>query len=275
MLRRVARLAMAALWLAVPAAAQVMRVYEVQHRTAEALAPLVETVIAGEGRVVADRRTNVLVLSGSPRAVANALELLATLDVRARTVLLRYESRRSGELASAGASVRWRAGAGDFRIGDVLWPRGPAAAAIAVEGGASRTASTLAGELRILDGQSGRIASGAATPITSRRIRRTRHGAVIDESTQYENAESGFEASPRVLRDGRVELALRPFHASLRPDGAIDRASAETRIVLVPGATVALGGIAREESTQSGALTGTGVSGAVEDSLLLVTVNVE
>ncbi len=294
--RRCVLVVIAALWLAAPATAQVVRVYEVRHRIAEELAPLVETALAGEGRVVADRRTNALVLSGSPSAVASALEMLAALDVRARTVRLRYESRRSSELASAGASVRWRAGAGGLRIGDVLWRspegdrRAAAAAAIAVEGEAGRRASTLAGELRILDGQSGRIATGTSAPITARRIQRGRRGAVTLESTHFESAESGFEASPRVLRDGRVELALRTFHGSfstsggtglegthtsLRPDGAIDRASAETRLVLTPGATVALGGIARAESAQRGALTAGGTSGAADESVLLVTVDVE
>src|SRR5262249_20016683 len=189
--RRLAAIAAAALALAVPAAAQVVRVYPVRHRIAEELAPLVETALAGEGRVVADRRTNALVLTGSPRAVASALEVLAVLDVRARTVRVRYESRRSGDLASAGASVRWRADAGARGVGDVAWS--PAAAALAVggEGATARRASALAGELRILDGQSGRIATGASVPITARRIRRDRRGLAIDESTQYETAESG------------------------------------------------------------------------------------
>jgi type II secretory pathway component GspD/PulD (secretin) len=156
-----------------------------------------------------------------------------------------------------------------------------------VEGGAARRTSTFAGELRILDGQSGRIATGTEAPVTSRRIRRTRHGAMIEESTQLANAESGFEATPRVLRDGRVELALRGFESSLRtrssftgsdaarPDGVIDRASAETRIVLAPGATVALGGITRAESAQHGSFAGGGASDAAQERLLLVTVNVE
>jgi type II secretory pathway component GspD/PulD (secretin) len=288
-MKRIALLAIAALALAASAAAQVVRVYEVRHRTAEELAPLVETVLSGQGRVVTDRRTNVLVLSGSPRAVASAFELLAALDVRARTVRLRYEQRRSGELASAGASVRWREGG--LRIGDVVWPGAAASVAIGVEGEAARGVSTLTGELRILDGQTGRITSGTSAPITARRIQRSRRGAVIEESTQYEDAESGFEASPRVLRDGRVELTLRTFHgsistsdgtrrggadhASLRPDGAIDRASAETTLVLTPGATIALGGIAREESAQRGALSGGGTSGTAEESVLLMTVEVE
>ncbi|HKA14726.1 MAG TPA: secretin N-terminal domain-containing protein, partial [Myxococcota bacterium] len=167
--RRLAVVAVAVGCLAVPATAQVVRVYAVKHRTAEELAPLVEPAIAGEGKVIADRRTNSLVLSGSERGVASALALLGALDVRARTVVLHYEARNSGELASAGASVRWHAGAGAFRVGDVAWPTGAAAVAVGVEGDAARHASTLAGELRILEGQTGRISSGTSLPLRSRR----------------------------------------------------------------------------------------------------------
>src|SRR5215468_5131054 len=187
--RRLAVVAVAVGCLAVPATAQVVRVYAVKHRTAEELAPLVEPAIAGEGKVIADRRTN-------------SLALLGALDVRARTVVLHYEARNSGELASAGASVRWHAGAGAFRVGDVAWPTGAAAVAVGVEGDAARHASTLAGELRILEGQTGRISSGTSLPLRSRRVSRGRYGAVVDESTQYVTAESGFEATPHVLRDG-------------------------------------------------------------------------
>jgi type II secretory pathway component GspD/PulD (secretin) len=255
--------AVIAVALASAAYAQSVQVYKAQHRTVEELAPLVEAALHGEGRVVADARTNALVLSGSPRAVQGALEMLAVLDVRARTVRLRYESRSAGELTSAGVSVQWRAGTGGFSIGDVRWPRGAAAIAVGAEGSATQRTSTLRGELRILDGQSGRISSGTARPVTTRRSR------------FYASAESGFDASPRVLRDGRVELALRPFDQALRADGAIDRTSAATRVVLEPGATVALGGIAREEDAQGRALTGAGSSHAANESVLLVTVDVE
>ena len=273
--RRTALAVLALCWIAASASAQVVRVYKVAHRTAEELAPLVETAIAGQGRVIADRRTNSLVLSGSEPSVASALALLGELDVRARTVVLRYEARSSGELRSAGASVRWGAGAGGCRVGELSWPSGAAALAIGAEGAAERHASTLAGELRILDGQSGRIASGASLPVTSRRISRSGRGEVVEESTHYVTADSGFEATPHVLHDGRVELALRPFEASLRPGGAIDHASAETRLVLTPGATVALGGILRERAAQHGGFSGAGTGAAVDESLLLVTLELD
>jgi type II secretory pathway component HofQ len=263
--------------LAASAAAQAMRVYAVRHRTAEELAPLVETALAGEGRAIADRRTNQIVLSGSPRAVASALQLLAALDVRARTVVLRYESRTTGDLSSAGANVRWRAGAGDLRIGDVSWS-GSGPAAIAVEADARRTrgADSLAGELRILDGQTGRIATGSAVPMTARRIARGRRVLVVDESTRYASFESGFEAAPRVLRDGTIELTLRPFDSELAGDGTVRQTSAGTVLVLEPGQTVALGGIGRAASdSQLGVAPGVGEHDEAQQSVLLVTASIE
>jgi type II secretory pathway component HofQ len=261
--------------IAAAAAAQEMRIYAVQHRTADELAPVVASAVEGEARVIADRRTNSIVLSGSPRGVASALQLLATLDVRPHTVRLRYEARTSGELTSGGVSVSWRAASGSFRVADVHWPSGAAALAVGAESETTRRTEAFAGELRILEGQSGQIASGASLPITTRRIQRSGVGEVVDEETRYVTAQSGFEASPRVLRDGRVELALRPFQESMRSDGAVAHAGADTVLVLTPGATVALGGIVREESARRGGLSGADASGAGQESLLLVTVEVE
>ncbi|HKA16220.1 MAG TPA: hypothetical protein VKH41_14450, partial [Myxococcota bacterium] len=98
---------------------------------------------------------------------------------------------------------------------------------------------------------------------------------VVDESTQYVTAESGFEATPHVLRDGTVELVLRPFDGSLRADGSIAHASAETRLVLAPGATVAIGGIARDQNAHRGGISGAQANGTAEESLLLVTVELD
>ncbi len=266
-----------ALWLALPAGAQVVHVYEVRHRIAEELLPLAETAMAGEGRVAADRRTNALVLSGSRKAVATALELLGALDVRAHTIFLRYEARRASDLASAGARVAWRAGVGGLRVGNVRWPgAGPASVAVEVDAVRERRTATLAGQLRILDGQTGRIATGASLPITHRRVERGRHGPVVSESMQLVSAESGFEASPRVLRDGRIELTLRPFDAAVRPDGVITHANADTVLALEPGETLALGGLLREERTQHrSANSGVSASDAADESLLLVTAEIE
>ena len=79
-----------------------------------------------------------------------------------------------------------------------------------------------------------------------------------------------------MLGDGRIELTLRPFDANVRADGSVAGTSAETIVMLDPGRSVAIGGILRESSEQSrSALSGGSDSGAAEETLLLVTADVE
>jgi type II secretory pathway component GspD/PulD (secretin) len=273
---RLVLLACAALSVALPAGAQVMRVYEVRYRTAEDLLPIAETAMSGEGRAVADGRTNSIVLSGPRQAVDGALALLASLDVRMRSVVLRYESRSARELTSRGASIRWSTGAGPVRIGNVMWAGGDARVAVHVDEGTLRSGGTLAGTLRVLDGQTGRIATGASVPVTTRRVQPGPAGPVWTESTSYVSADSGFEASPRILGDGRIELLLRPFDAQIQRDGSIRHSGAETRIVLEPGRTVALGGIVRDaRAEQRSATSGNSAGRGSDENLLLVTAEID
>jgi hypothetical protein len=262
--------------LGLPALAQVVHVYPVKHRTAEELLPLAETALEGEGRAIADPRTNSLVLSGSRAGVRGALALLEALDVRARTVVLHYESRAGTELADEGARVRWRVDAGGVRIGNVAWPGAGTQVGVELDDRIARRSGSLSGQLRILDGRTGRIATGASAPVVSRRVVPGPFGPVVEESTQYVSADSGFEARPRVLSDGRVELSLRPFDESFRPDGTVATAGAETVLLLTPGETLAVGGILRDASGRSGStLSGGGSTRGADELLLLVRASVE
>ena len=177
------------LLLAAPASARdVVQVYKVQHRTAEELLPLVETALAGDGSAAADRGSNSLVLSGSSAAVASALVLLAKLDTPQRNVVLRYESRTTRELDTEGIRVAWTVDAGSVRIGNVVLPGDGTRVAIAPDGRSRESAGTLAGQLRILDGGSGRISVGASAPVTTRRVDEGWRGGVVSESTTFVSA---------------------------------------------------------------------------------------
>jgi len=266
----------AALGVALPAAAQVVQIYQVRSRTAEDLLPIAETAMEGEGRAMADPHTNSIVLSGPRKAVDGALALLGTLDVRARSVVLHYESRSAQELTARGARVAWSTGSGPVRIGNVISPHADTHVAVRVEEGMFQRGGMLGGTLRILDGQSGRIATGTSVPVTARRVQPGPAGPVWTESTTYVSADSGFEASPRILGDGRIELTLRPFDAQVQRDGTIRHSGAETRIVLEPGRSVALGGILRDaQAEQRSTLSGGGTSRASDENLLIVTAEIE
>jgi type II secretory pathway component GspD/PulD (secretin) len=265
------------LLLAVPALGRVVRVYEVRHRIAAELVPLVESALGSEGRVVSDDRTNALVLSGEPAAVEDAIALLGKLDARLRTVVLRYAEQDAATLAKRGVHVDWRVDTGSFRVGNV---RGPAPGGLQVGVRLDESALQQGGAhgalLRILEGESGRIATGVGVPLTSRQLVRRPRGTVYRETTQLVSAESGLEAQPRVLGDGRIELSLRPFHDRLGPDGRIETAGAETRLVLSPGETLVLGSLARsEQGERREALAGAGRAEESGGRLLLISATVE
>ena len=241
-----------ALHLAVPAAAAAgaaTRVYAAQGRPAEELVPLAETALGTAGRAVVDRATNSVVLIGDEGAVAEAYALLERQDRRLRSVVLRYESRSLAELEAAGIDVDWSVDAGGVRVGNVVRPRGGSGARIL--GGASRRerGQELAGVLRIAEGESGRLLTGSAVPVTRRTVQRGRLGPTVTESTQWVNADSGFDASVRILGDGRVRVELQPFEADVR-DGRIRSAEAATTLVISPGETVALGAIDRASTSR-------------------------
>jgi type II secretory pathway component HofQ len=262
---------LAVLWLASlaasPPAGAAAEVYRAKHRTAEELLPLAETLLAGEGSVAVDSGTNALVLVGEPDALARVVALLESQDRALRNVVLRYESRRVQELEAEGIAVAWSVGGGDVRVGNVD-RRGGSGVDVRVGAASTERASELAGTLRVLEGRSGRIATGSLVPYTvGRRWRR---------ETTLVAAESGVEVHPRILGDGRVQLELRPFEASPERGGVIRGASAATTLVVEPGRTVALGGIAREEAgSVRSPVSGAARAAGSEERVLLVTVEVE
>ena len=157
-------------FLALPVhAADVVRIYKVQHRTAEELLPLVQTAMAREGSVEADGGSNTLVLAGSSEAVAAALLLLSKVDRPERSVVLRYQSRRLRELEGQGIHVDWSGAVGPVRVGSLGFPGDGSGVGIHAAGNAGARESDLAGEVRILEGRSASIMTGQSVPVTTRR----------------------------------------------------------------------------------------------------------
>jgi type II secretory pathway component HofQ len=267
--------AAAVLTLAAAAAAD-MRVYEPRHRLAAELLPLAEVALAGEGSAAADPGTNSLVLLGPAPALARAVALLEQQDRALRNVVVHYESRRAVDLETQGIRVVWQASAGAARVGNVILPERDSFVAVAPEAARDRGRGGTQGVLRILEGQTGRIAAGVEVPVTTRSI--DRRG--VRETTSFVTAASGFEVTPRPLADGRVHLEFAPFEerfgASLHTGPVVERSGAASNITVAPGETVALGGLARDASSRGeDAFSGGSDRTAREEQLLLVRVELE
>jgi type II secretory pathway component HofQ len=146
---------------------------------------------------------------------------------------------------------------------------GDGAGVIATARAGQRSAdATTAGTLRIVEGHTGRIATGTSVPVTTVTPRRV--------ETTYVSADSGVEVRPRILGDGRVQLDLAPFGASLQPGGAIATFRAATTATVAPGESVVIGGIDRSrEEVAREILTGAASGRRAGQRVLIIRVEVE
>jgi len=270
-----------------PAAAET-RVYEVRHRPAAELLPLAEAALGDRGRAAEDPSGSRVVLVGEAAALDDALALLEEMDRPLRSVVLRYRSERTEDLEARGVEVDWAAQHGEVRVGRVRGgdashgtsgssrhrSRDGADVRVHAEAVRSEEESDLVGTLRVAEGQSARIATGTVVP-----VRVGGHGGLHGphhESTVLVSAESGFEATPRIQGDGRVQLALRPFEGRPGPGGSVHHAGAATTVVVAPGETVAVGRLVRESrSSHRDLLSGVGDAESRSERLLLISVDLE
>jgi len=245
-----------------------IEVYKAANRTAEELLPLAETAMGGEGSAALDSGTNSIVLMGPRSAVERTVALLRQQDQRRRTVVIRYQSKRVDELATEQIRVDWSAGSGSVRVGNVIFPGDRTGARVSGRALRSHGENTLAGTLRLLDGEVGHIGSGESVPVHER--------GVFRSSTTFVTAERGFTARPRILSQDRVQVEITPTDDSVDERGRVEFTGAATTVVVKPGETVALGGISRSSDGQRvGSRVITASEHAKDERVLLLTVDVE
>jgi hypothetical protein len=120
----------------------------------------------------------------------------------------------------------------------------------------------------VLDGETARIGTGTAQPL----VVRDRFGTGV---VSYATAERGFLARPRVLGDGRVRVEIAPEDAAVDEGGRVAFTAASTVVEVRPGETVALGGIGGRLDDRAAGTSGLARERAREESVLLLTVDVE
>jgi len=244
-----------------------VHIYRPLSRSATELLAPAQAALGDGGSAAVDAGTNALVLIGDPPAVAAALDVLQQLDRPLATVILHYESERLEDLAARGVHVAWNVGSGSFRIGNVAAPPGEDLVAVHPFDDATARKSRLAGTLRVQDGQTGRIETGATLPIV--------HSTPWESQVGFVSASSGFEARPQLLGDGRVRVSLQPFEGALQPGGAIRTGGAATEVTVTPGETVAIGGLSQPSEQRSRGLGGASEEKSYEDWVLLLRAELE
>lgn len=235
--------ALAALLILLPALAasaeRTIEIYRPKSRTAAELLPLAETALAGDGTATLDQGSNALLLVGPQARVEEAVATLNALDQRRVSVTIHFESRRRDEVKNSGIAIDWQTEAGPLRIGTVIVPSAPEGARLTASLLSRETAGGFSGSVRVLDGEIGRIGSGASVPVRSRfEIERV-------------EAERGLLARPRVLGDGRVQVEISPNEGQVDALGRVRFTSGATTVVVKPGDTTVIGGIERRSDVRT------------------------
>lgn len=187
--------------------AQGLELIELGYRSAEELIPLLQPFVEPGGTLGGSGRN--LLLRTSPANSEELKQVVRRLDAAPRALVV---SVRQG-----GHKLR---GAGGI---------GPGEGRVRVYSTRERHEETAIQQVRTIEGQWARIATGQDVPLHDRTVGYGPGGAVVRDSIEYRPVASGFEVRVRV--DGeRVRMELRPFHNRSEGGGVI--ATQEVQTVL-------------------------------------------
>jgi len=193
-----------------------LEIIALQHRSAEEVLPVIRPLL--DKGDVASGMNYQLILRTSPRNLEQIRKLLESIDVAPRrlkiTVMQDVDSETVARLTEVSGSVGLGGGA------RVIVPGSGDDSGLNVEIGQgqdrlrARVTSTRSLEdarntqqLQVLEGNRALVRSGQSVPIPQRQVIHDRWGTRVIDSTQYQEAGSGFYVLPRVQGD-RVTLEI-------------------------------------------------------------------
>lgn len=238
-------LASAILILSLPAQAAT-ELIRLNYRTADEVMGVVQSMLAGEGRV--STYGNQLVLNASPAKIEEVRALLAQLDTPPRRLLISVDSSDSAHADSEGYRVDGSASAGDV---EVIAGRGEVQGRDQVRIIRRSTDSRNGGvqQVQATEGYPALIQVGQSVPLTSTSV--GPYGQVYQQ-TQYQNVTRGFYVTA-TLSGQLVHLSISSHNdrMSQSQPGVIEVQSADTRVSGRLGEWIQLGGVSEQSQHSS------------------------
>ena len=222
------------LLFSIGANAEALQIYELKHRSAEEMIPMLRPLLqagaglSGQGYTLFIRTDNT-----EQREIAAVIE---RLDSPARQLLISVRQGQNGTRGNEGIHIE----------GDTDQVR-------------SRIYSTRRDQLdsqdqqlRVSEGNWATIRAGVAVPQVIQRQQTGPSGTTLEQGVEYRDVDSGFEVRPRINGD-RVTLEIRPFHARPSPSGGgrIEQQELNTTVSGQLGEWIDLGGVLDERRDKS------------------------
>lgn len=227
------RLTVLCLLVAVPLAGAAenarIEIFDINHRPAAELVPVIEPLLA-EGEAVQASGFQ-LIVRARPATLTQVADLLERLDRAPRQLLIRVrqpsQSRAATERRSAGIDAEPDGVRGQVRIYSTEERRREGAAQ----------------QVRVLEGHVAFVRAGVAVPVGERSIIVGPGGAHVQETTRYRDVTSGFYVLPRVVGDEVIlQLAAQRDTLSRHGGGAVETRGAVTTVRARLGEWIEVGG---------------------------------
>ena len=189
------------LTLTSPLAAEELRLFELQHRSAEELIPMLRPLLPPQAGISGSGNT--LMVRSTAQELAQLNEVLQQLDRPSRQLLISVQQGQQGQLSQSGIEVQGKLDQPQTRIYSTR----------------RQQLESQGQQLRVSEGHWASIRSGQAVPQIVRSERHDASGSSVQQGVEYRDVESGFEVRPRLSGD-QVSLEIRPFTARLSQGGA-------------------------------------------------------
>lgn len=235
-----------ALWSALVFAADTeMQIFDLKHRPADQIAPIVQPLLR-EGEVVQAHGFE-LIVRAAPATIEQVRALLDRLDRAPKRLLISVRQSSSGRTAEGGAEAQVRTRPGD------------SAGSIRLYGTNGREQGAAEQQIQVLEGNPAFIAFGQSVPVGERTLVIGPGGGAVQDSIRYRDVTSGFYVLPQ-LRDKRVRLRISPHRETLSRSGGgvVNLQRADTVVEGPLGEWIELGGTVEQRSNdQAGIVYGT------------------
>ena len=221
-------LALLLLLFALPLQADELRLFELQHRHAEELLPILRPLLSPTAGL--SGTGNILMIRSDPQSLQEVEALLQQLDRPPKQLLIAVQQGQRDRRDRAGVTVE----------GTLEQPH------TRVYSTRRQQHDSQDQQLRVTEGNWASIRSGQAIPQVTRTERRD--GRSIQHEMTYRDVDSGFEVRPQVSGEW-VTLEIRPFTARPAPGGAgvIEQQTVITTVTGRLGEWIELAGVYQEQ----------------------------
>jgi type II secretory pathway component GspD/PulD (secretin) len=235
------------LWLAssVTLAQGTLEVISLRHRTADQVIPILQPLLEPGGALSGQH--NQLIVRTS---AGNLAQIRAALDAidrpqRRLTILVRFDSAQEGARRDVQGAARIASDGNSTS----------ASAAVRFGDASSRQDERVDQRIQVLEGGRATIATGQSRPLRVRQVIQTPSGPVVQETTEIQDAATGFVVVPR-LAGTEVTLDIAPQRENfVGRSGAIQAERIESSVRGRLGEWIELGGTSSSSSrSESGML---------------------